>query len=153
MPESDVLRNEAIAFFETQFGVARAWLGELQYVERKGEIWATSAQAIPPLASPRLPGLRILRRSPNGLKPTSVFLTLLGDRITARRVAADLDQIRKLLLGQWIPTDISDGHFAIEFRGDVLGCGRASDGRMRALIPTGRRRELLNALSHLEAPE
>jgi len=24
---------------------------------------------------------------------------------------------------------------------------------MRALIPTGRRRELLNALSHLEAPE
>jgi NOL1/NOP2/fmu family ribosome biogenesis protein len=142
-----------IAFFETQFGVARAWLNELTFDERQGEIWATSASLIPPLASPRLPGLRILRRAPGGLKPTSVFLALLADRITARRVDTDLDRLRKLLLGQWIPTDASDGHCAIVFRADVLGCGRVRDGRVRALIPTGRRRELLNALSHFEATE
>jgi len=35
----------------------------------------------------------------------------------------------------------------------VFGCGGARDGRMRALIPTGRRRELLNALSRFEVTE
>ncbi|MBU0595785.1 hypothetical protein KJ567_03765 [Candidatus Bipolaricaulota bacterium] len=153
MPESNVARDEAIAYFETQFGVARAWLEELHFVERQGEIWATSASAIPPLASLRLPGLRALRRAPGGLKPTSVFLTLLADRITARRIETDLARLRKLLLGQWIPTDASDGYCAVGFRGDVLGCGRVRDRRVRALIPTGRRRELLNALSHFEATE
>ncbi len=153
MPEFKDPRSEAITYFETQFGVARTWLETLRYVERQGGIWATSATDIPPLASPRLPGLRVLRRAPAGLKPTSVFLALLGDRITVRRVEADSGQLEKLLLGQWLATDLSDGHFAVVFRGDVLGCGTARGSRMRALIPTGRRRELLNALAHIEEPK
>ena len=146
MPKSNTPRDEAIGFYETEFGVDRAWLEELSYHDRQDEIWATSARALPPLASPRLPGLRILRRAPGGLKPTSVFLALLGDRITSRRVDVDLPTLRALLLGQWVPTGAADGYVAIVHSGDVFGCGRARDQRMRALIPTGRRRELLNAL-------
>lgn len=147
MPESNTPRDQAIDFYVTEFGVDREWLETLSYYQRSDEIWATSAGAIPPLASPRLPGLRILRRAPGGLKPTSVFLSFLGERITARRVSVDLETLRALLLGQWVSANATDGYVAIVHSGDVFGCGRVRDNRMRALIPTGRRRELLNALS------
>ena len=138
---------DAVSFYETEFGVARRWLERLTYHERGDEVWATSASDIPPLDAPRLPGLRILRRTPHGLKPTSVFLALLGDRITKRRAEVNLEDLHSLLLGQWIPIDLPDGFAAIVFEDDVLGCGRASHGRVHALIPTGRRRELLGAIS------
>jgi NOL1/NOP2/fmu family ribosome biogenesis protein len=146
LPDSNMPKEEAIAFFGTRFGVAEEWLRALTFVERNNEIWATSASTLPPLASPRLPGLRALRRAPGGLKPTSVFLALLGNRITAARVDVDSNALHRLLLGHWAPAEASDGYVAIVYRGDVLGCGRAQDGRVRALLPTGRRRELLNTL-------
>jgi len=147
--ESNTSSLEAVAFYETEFGVERTWLEQLVYHERGDEVWATSALGIPALDAPRLPGLRILRRTPHGLKPTSVFLALLGDRVTKRRVEVNLEDLRSLLLGQWIAADVPDGFAAIVFEGDVLGCGRARHGRVRALIPTGRRQELLGALGHL----
>lgn len=147
MPASSDPRTEVLAFFETRFGVNDA-LDGLHFIERNDELWATSACPPPGLDAERPAGLRILRRQPRGLKPTSVVLMLLGDRITRSRVDVDRDELRDLLLGQRIRTDtpIDDGPVALVHRGDVIGCGRLARGELRALIPTGRRRELLGAL-------
>jgi len=144
---SDHLRQEVVDYFAHRFGVDTQWLSSLSFVERQDEIWATSAPPLPGLHAARLPGLRVLRRAPSGLKPTSVFLSLLGNRITTSRIDVDDERLHKLLNGQRIAIDHSEGHVAIVYRGDVLGCGRLHGGLLRALIPTGRRRELLNALS------
>ena len=148
MPDSNAPSHEAIAFFESRFGVAGDWLAGIAFVARRDEIWACRSAPPAGLDFDRPSGLRALRRQGAGLKPTSTFLAALGDRITASRIDLDRESLRQLLLGQRLtwPSDLADGPVALCFRGDVLGCGRLGHGRLQALIPTGRRRELLAAL-------
>jgi len=141
------LREEVLDFFASQFGVAEAELHDLEISERREDIWAVSALPPPGIASRRLPGLRILRRTPNGLKPTSAFLIHLGQRITTARVNLTTDTLEALLLGRRIENSRPDGFVALCYGVDVIGCGRVSRGLLQTMIPTGRRRELLSALS------
>ena len=151
MPDLNVLalREEALRLFEQRFGVFRESLVDVTFIERREEIWA--CRSIPPagLEPRRPPGLRALRRQEDGLKPTSAFLIALGDRITASRVDLNADALRRVLLGQRIPSPSqqTDGYVALCFRNDVIGCGRVRSGSLQVLIPTARRRDLLGALA------
>lgn len=147
MPDSNGLREEILRLFEQRFGVPRELLVDLTFIERREEIWARSAVPPPGIEPVRPPGLRALRRQADVLKPTSAFLIALGDHITASRVNLDADGLRRVLLGQRIPSQQADGYVALCFRGDVIGCGKLRGGSLRGLIPTGRRRELLGALA------
>ena len=149
MPDSNGPEGDVVRLFEERFGVARATLAAFTFHERRDEIWACTAPPPPGIESARPPGLRALRRQGGDLKPTSTFLTALGPAITAASVDLDADALRRLLLGQRIssPCDLTDGHVALRFGGDVVGCGRLRAGSLQALIPTGRRRELLGALA------
>jgi NOL1/NOP2/fmu family ribosome biogenesis protein len=143
------LREEAVTYFVSRFGVAARAFDSFLFQERQGEIWATTG-ALPTGISARRPsGLRILRRTPDGLKPTSAFLTHLGPHIAAGRVDLDRAALESLLLGRRLRIEESDGFFALSLRGDVVGCGRVSAGELQAQIPTGRRRELLLALADM----
>ncbi len=148
MHDSSVLREEVLRLFYERFGVPRDALDDLSFIVRREEIWA--CRSLPPawIESGRPPGLRTLRRRADGLKPTSTFLIALGSLITASRVDLGTDDLRRVLLGQRIPAppDQTDGHVALCFRGDVVGCGEVRSGTLAGLIPTGRRRELLGAL-------
>jgi len=148
LPDSSAPREEALRFFGVRFGVPRDALADLSFIERREEIWA--CRSVPPagIESGRPPGLRALRRQADDLKPTSTFLIALGSRIATSRVELGADDLRRVLLGQRIPSPPAqtEGHVAICFRGDVVGCGAVRGGALAALIPTGRRRELLGAL-------
>ncbi len=147
MPESESLRGEVLSYFAARFGVAEETFSGIVFIPRTDAIWAASAVPPPSLSSPRPPGLRALRRMRDRLKPTSLFLRFLGERITSSRVElTDPGELRTLLLGGALPTDISPGYVAISFRRDVIGCGAVSGGRVKAVIPTGRRKELLEVL-------
>jgi hypothetical protein len=136
-----------MTYFASRFGVSREFFAPFTFEERGGEIWATTALTPLGLTPCRPLGLRILRRMPHSLKPTSLFLRVLNRHITTSRVEIKgLDLLQRFLLGQTIETSLSDGFVAVSFRGDVLGCGSAKNGRLRALIPTQKRRELLNSL-------
>jgi len=149
LPDSSALREEALRFFEQRFGVPRESLADLTFIEGREEIWACSSVPPPGIEPDRPSGVRALRRQTDGLKPTSAFLIALGDRITASRVDLDADGLRRVLLGQRIPSPSrqSDGYGALCFRGDVIGCGKVRGGSLKGLIPTGRRRELLGVLA------
>jgi NOL1/NOP2/fmu family ribosome biogenesis protein len=153
LPDSNVrdsgpLRERILSLFGRRFGIPREALADFTFHERREEIWACSGSPPCGIESARPSGLRAFRSQPDGLKPTSAFLTALGDRITASRVDLDLDALRDVVLGQRIPapSEPTDGYVALCFRGDVLGCGKIRSGLLQALIPTGRRRELLAAL-------
>ncbi len=148
MPDSSAPKEEALRFFGERFGVPRGALEGLSFLERREEIWACRSLPPPGIESDRPPGLRALRRQADGLKPTSTFLIALGPRITASRVDLGADDLRRVLLGQRIPAPQgqTEGHVALCFRGDVVGCGKVRGGVLAGLIPTGRRRELLGAL-------
>jgi hypothetical protein len=153
LPGSENLRVEILDYFETHFGVAREALASLVFQEKNKEIWAASGLLPPGIASTRPPGLRILRRPPIGLKPTSAFLQLLGDRIATSRVEiTEIEPLRRLLLGQAISISQPDGLVALSFRRDVLGCGEVRKRKLKALIPVARRKALLDVLLTEEPP-
>ena len=147
-PESKALRDE-IRLFEHRFGVSREALADLTFSERREEVWACSS--LPPcgIESGRPSGLRAFRHQPDGLKPTSAFLISIGNRIASSRLELASDDLRDVLLGQRVaaPSDHTDGYIALCFRADVIGCGRIRSGLLQGLIPTERRRELLDALA------
>ncbi len=147
MPDSESLRDEVIVYFETRFGVSPSFFSAFSFEERKGEIWATTAPCSPDLSTLRPSGLRIMRRMPHAFKPTSLFLRVLNTRITASRIEIErLDLLRQLLLGQTSDTSLTEGFVAISFRGDLLGCGVIKNGKLRALLPVQKRKELLDCL-------
>ena len=147
LPVSPELRQEIIAFYDRQFGIPESFIEGLIMEANKEEIWGGTGVLLPGIYSPRAIGLRIGRNFPKGFKPTSVFLTALGSLITRSVISVELEELRKLLLGQRIPFSGTEiGYVALSYHGDILGCGRSHDGKLHALIPTGRRKELLEIL-------
>jgi NOL1/NOP2/fmu family ribosome biogenesis protein len=141
------LRQEILSYLTERFGVPESILADLQFVERGVEIWGTTAN-VPPGLHPRRPaGLRALRRRPDGLKPTSSFLLTLDPSIVRNRVELTLEDLRQLLLGRRVFSQVSPGYVALSFQERIIGCGRVHREALQALIPTGRRRELLDALA------
>lgn len=144
---ADEATAEATAYFSVRFGVQRSFFARFTFEEKDGEIWATTAPFLCGVHSSRPPGLCILQRIRGLLTPTSLFLRVLDTRITTSRIEIDhLELLQRLLLGRTVETSISNGFIAISFRGDVLGCGSVKDGKLRALIPTQEKREILNSL-------
>jgi len=147
LPVSPELRQQIVSFYIEQFGVPEEYMRNLAMEANKEEIWGGTGTPLPGLYSPRAIGLRIGRNFPKGFKPTSVFLSALGSLITRSRVSVSLPEARKLLLGQRTAFSGNEtGYVALTYRGDVLGCGRSHNGHLHALIPTGRRKELLEIL-------
>jgi hypothetical protein len=142
---NDALRREALDYFGARFGVPPAAFADAAFVEpSNGEIWIASTLPPSGLHTRRPPGLRALRRAPAGLKPTSAFLVSIGPLVTSSCLTFDTDSLRQLLLGRRVPCSHSDGYVALGYDGLVLGCGHVAGGIVRCLIPTGRRRELLD---------
>jgi len=147
LPASPELKHEITTFYQQQFGVPESFMGNLMIEVNKEEIWGGTGVALPDIYSARPMGLRIGRKFPAGIKPTSVFLAALAPHISQSKVSVELEDLRKLLLGQRIPFSGTErGYVALKYRGDILGCGRAHQGKLQALIPTGRRKELLEIL-------
>lgn len=154
MPESNASpRERLLEFYGRAFGVPEEDLSSLCVTEQGAESWVASAQFSPEVHTRRPPGLRALRWMPDGPKPTSTFLSALGERIRRARIDLDLATLRALLLGRRVPVARPDSYVALSHRGLVLGCGRVQRSELHALIPTGRRRELLEVLEDTKPPE
>lgn len=153
MPASEELKTLAIDLYRDRFGVVLPGSLRLEVQLAQCEVWATSALSLVMGRPSRPPGLRIARWFPQEMKPTSVFLTALGDQITRSRVSVTLDELRVLLRGQRVPHPCDDeGFVALVYAGDVIGCARARHDVLHALLPAGRRSELLHVLDSGSPP-
>jgi NOL1/NOP2/fmu family ribosome biogenesis protein len=148
LPESPAPSHEILDYYRDHFGVSKDLLRSLRITVHKDEIWATTAEPLAGIHAARPMGLRIGRTFPSGLKPTSAFLTAIGPSIKRSRQRVDLETLRELLLGHRVTCSDGDteGFVALEYGGDIVGCGRVHRGKLQALMPTGRRRELLEIL-------
>ena len=148
MPSCASLRDEVVGYLVERFGVDRSGLDRFHFDEQRGEVWAATCVAPSNLSLSRPAGVRALRRTQSGFKPTSAFLALLGGAIRAGRVEVEKKgDMVALLLGKELLCSLDSGFAAISFRGDAVGCGAVREGKIRALIPTGRKKELLEALA------
>jgi NOL1/NOP2/fmu family ribosome biogenesis protein len=148
LPASEELKHSALSLYRDRFGVIWPPEWRLHVHDSQQEVWATTADPLPGIAASRPIGLRMARWFPSGIKPTSVFLIALGALVTRSRVMISTQELQHLLLGHRIPcVSVEPGFVALTFLGDTIGCGQVGAGELRTLIPTGRRRELLEILA------
>ncbi len=145
----------SLRFSEGWDEVAREYLRERfgvealpgRVVERARGIWLTTADLIPQGVKVHSVGIRLFHLQGRGLKPASLGLSFLAERIKRSRVEVNLEELEWLLLGHAVERPgAPEGYVAIVYRGDVIGCGKVRGGKLSAEISKARRQELLAAL-------
>ena len=158
-PEAEAARAvaQAVARLEEAFGVPRPRLARLRWLSRGGDLWVHTCDAWPVDAWGAgtwrfvSVGLRAVRRDPReGWRPTNDLLRWLDADLRARVVRLGVREWIHLLDGRgWPAPGVPDGTVALACDGDVVGRGRARQGRVYAELPAGRARELRRVLERL----
>ncbi|MDR7516880.1 MAG: RsmB/NOP family class I SAM-dependent RNA methyltransferase [Armatimonadota bacterium] len=146
--------ERAVAALCDQFQVDPAVLADQEFLVASRTIWMHRCRAWPAaLARPRWPGRLVgcgLRAfaawGRDGYRPTSWLAQHLGDRIRSRRLALDPAGWIRLLAGQGMRVDASDGLVALALDDAVLGVGHVRGGRLTHLLAADRAAQLREAL-------
>lgn len=146
MPSSE---SKAWEYLEERFGVGSHDLANFELEKIAGDWWLhTGTQNIELTYETR--GIRFVRETGQGLKPTTYALQLLGPRLSKNVVEVDKEELEKLLKREKMierELDTSEGYVAIKYEGRVIGCGMYKDGVVSSRIPKGRGKELAEILS------
>ncbi|MFB6203711.1 MAG: hypothetical protein ABEK01_04445 [Candidatus Nanohaloarchaea archaeon] len=147
MSQSSELER-AYSYLEDRFGVRREELAPLELEKVSGDAWLTAPDG-PEEAETH--GIRCVRFTDIGLKPTTYALQLLDGRIERNRVRLDREEMLTLLEGGMVERRREEkGYVALMYRGRVVGCGLYKDELISSRIPKGRARELSSALKSRE---
>lgn len=139
--------NEAWDYLENRFGITRDELnGALKMYS--GDYWLIRE------TDKELDfdnnGVRFIRVTGIGLKPTTYALQLLGDRISRNRVKVNREELKKLLKREEMikTTHLEqEGYVAVVYENQVIGCGMFKDGKTSSRIPKHRSKHLLKILN------
>ena len=120
--------EELLGYLEGRFGIPREALEGYAVFASGESLWVFSGDASIPGAvqCAESAGIRALKRTKRGPKPTSAFLRLVGG--LAKRNAVDLedqDQLLAFMSGGIVAGEfpVEPGYVVVRFRGEVLGCG------------------------------
>jgi NOL1/NOP2/fmu family ribosome biogenesis protein len=129
--------SDAWDYLRDRFGVERNEVaGEL--VMQSGDAWLSSSGT-----DCETPGVRFVRFTGIGPKPTTYALQLLGDAVDRNRVELSEQELNQVLDGEMVDRDVeSEGYVALVFRGRIAGCGLYRDGVVSSRIPKSRAGQL-----------
>jgi NOL1/NOP2/fmu family ribosome biogenesis protein len=129
--------SDAWGYLRDRFGVERNEVaGEL--VMQSGDAWLSSSGT-----DCETPGVRFVRFTGIGPKPTTYALQLLGDTVDRNRVELSEQELNQVLDGEMVDRDVeSEGYVALVFRGRIAGCGLYRDGVVSSRIPKSRAGQL-----------
>jgi len=112
--------RRAKTYFAETFGVERSFWESYGFHERGGDIWLVSDAM--DVEDSMAAGIRLLRDTGIGLKPTTYGLQLLGDAITDRRVVLSGNELEELVFTrERLDCRLSNGYVALVFRDTVIG--------------------------------
>ncbi len=141
MPNS---QSEAYQYLEERFGVTREELAPLKLRQINGDYWLAPEENDLQVETA---GIRALRSSERGFKPTTYFLQLLDDRITQNRVELSDKEFETILDREMIErTGFEKGYVAMVYEGDVIGCGFFKNELVSTRISKARTKHLVDIL-------
>jgi len=143
--EKDV--EDAWNYIGERFGVERSNLEGFRIKKVAGDYWLISKQLDTKLEVETY-GFRFVRITGRGLKPTTYGLQFLGDRISKNIVKLDKQEFLNLLdREEMIDRKMEEkGYVALEFEGQIVGCGYYMNEKVSSRIPKGRGKELADIL-------
>jgi NOL1/NOP2/fmu family ribosome biogenesis protein len=147
-PKSSRIRNvfellkfsDVVDLWHSRFGIEeQAFLG-LQFFQKAQSVWAISEMDLPRLSYEAL-GMRIMNMKGTPWKPATSALQIFGRYVTKNLVHLNDEQAMVFLSGecQLSPSNLEPGYVVVFYRGDVLGCGLYSHGKLVSQIPKERR--------------
>jgi len=137
-------RNEAYNYLEERFGVKKRDIEPLELRKINGDFWLAPAETE---LQTETEGIRAIRSSGHGFKPTTYFLQLLGDRISRNRVELSEEEFKDILARKMIDkTDFEKGYVAIDYEGDIIGCGYFKNDLVSTRISKARTKHLTDIL-------
>ncbi len=148
LPSSE--NEEVWNYLEKRFGASR---DSIPYQVRKvsDDYWLVSEQMENGLEVETY-GIRFLRTTGMGLKPTTYALQILQEELDKNIVEVDREELLDLLhRREMIPREMEEkGYVAIKYEGRVIGCGFYMDEKVSSRIPKGRSKELAATLESRE---
>lgn len=160
--------SEVAQPWQSRFGIPEDVFSGYQFFRKAKSIWAISDAPLPRLSFESL-GMRIMNIKDRPWKPTTCALQVFGKHATRNLVHLDEEQARLFLEGgtqvigpdmklDLAPEPASDsasyqafdlasdpvsgpmpGYVVVFYRGEVLGCGLYSHGKLISQIPKERR--------------
>jgi len=135
-------RHRLAEYFADRFGVNPGFWEDFTVYERSGSIWVSSAEVDHDDAA-MASGLRALRDTNLGLKPTTYFLQFLDDAIERNVYELEDEELERLVFErETLECDMDGGYVALRFRGRIIGCGLVTSRGLETQIPKSRGNDL-----------
>ena len=136
--------NEVAELWQSRFGIPVQAFSSYRFFKKANSIWAISDIDLPRLSYEAI-GMRIMNCKDRPWKPTTAALQIFGKNATRNLIHLDADSARIFLEGKSqdaINSDVMEcepGYVIVFYRGEVLGCGLYSHGKLVSQIPKERR--------------
>jgi NOL1/NOP2/fmu family ribosome biogenesis protein len=135
------LENSVVAeLWNSRFGVATQAFDGFRFFRKSHSVWVISDSHIPKLSYETL-GMRIMNLKDRPWKPTTCALQIFGRSATKNLIQLDEPSAKIFLTGgsQSIESVSEPGYVVVFYRGEVLGCGLYSHGKLISQLPKERR--------------
>jgi len=126
--------------WQERFGISDSAFAGYKFFQKARSIWAISDVELPRLSYETI-GMRIMSCKDRPWKPTTSALQIFGRSATKNIIHLDHEDAMIFLEGgsQAFESDCEVGYVVVFYRGDVLGCGLYSHGKLVSQIPKERR--------------
>ncbi|MCX6672927.1 MAG: hypothetical protein NTY37_04020 [Methanothrix sp.] len=126
--------------WQDRFGIPGPAFAGCKFFRKARSIWAISDVDLPRLSYETI-GMRIMSCKDRPWKPTTSALQIFGRYATKNLLHLNREEAVIFLEGgsQGIESDCEIGYVVVFYRGDVLGCGLYSHGKLVSQIPKERR--------------
>lgn len=127
---------------DKRFGVKKKDLSEFGIEKVAGDYWLHTEQNTNLEFETK--GIRCLRDTGRGLKPTTYILQLFENEIKKNKVKLDHEELIKLLKREEMieRNREEEGYVALEYQDRIIGCGYYKNEKVSSRIPKGRSKEL-----------
>jgi NOL1/NOP2/fmu family ribosome biogenesis protein len=135
-----VLNSEVAKLWDSRFGIPASVFDEFRFFRKSNSIWVIGNSHIPELSYETL-GMRMMNLKDRPWKPTTSALQIFGRHATKNVIHLDWDQAKIFLQGgsQELESISEPGYVVVFYKGEVLGCGLYSHGKLISQIPKERR--------------
>jgi NOL1/NOP2/fmu family ribosome biogenesis protein len=133
-------RSLVTKVWHERFGISEQAFAGCKFFRKARSIWAINDVDLPSLSYEAI-GMRIMNCKDRPWKPTTSALQVFGRYATKNIIHLNRDEAMIFLEGgsQVIESDCEIGYVVVFYRGDVLGCGLYSHGKLVSQIPKERR--------------
>jgi NOL1/NOP2/fmu family ribosome biogenesis protein len=126
--------------WQDRFGISGQAFAGCRFFRKAQSIWAISDVDLPRLSYETI-GMRIMSCKDRPWKPTTSALQIFGQYASKNLIHLNQEEAVIFLEGgsQPFASDCENGYVVVFYRGDVLGCGLYSHGKLASQIPKERR--------------